>query len=124
MIASSSKVSLLSSNVALALTSGPALRWPGKAKNICLAIFAGSLLGYASNLVAEEVKIHNIEYPTRLYGDGVVIVTVESSNKKVECIAYKGDFPVGSGSGYTTARIANVNIHISQREGELSVKCS
>lgn len=73
--------------------------------------------------LAEEVKIANIEYPSHLYGEGGVVVTVESEKNKVECVAYRDGIPVGSGSGYTTARIANVTVLITERKGALTVKC-
>lgn len=73
---------------------------------------------------SESIKVHNIEYPSRLYGNNAAIVTVESSSKKVECVAYKGGIPVGSGSGYTIANIANVSILMSERSGDLTVKCN
>ena len=80
-------------------------------------VFAGSV-AYAGG-----VKIHNIEHPSHLYGEGGVEVTVESDKSKVECVAYRDGVPVGSGSGYTTARIANVAVLITQRKGALTVKC-
>jgi hypothetical protein len=76
-----------------------------------------------TNLRAEEVKVHNIEYPSRLYGEGAAVVTVESPNKTVACVAYRDGVPVGSGKGRTTAGIANVTILVSQRSGEFTVKC-
>jgi hypothetical protein len=72
---------------------------------------------------AEDVKVHNIEYPSRLYGEGGAVVTVESPNRNVTCIAYKDGVPVGSGEGRTKAGIANVTILVSQRSGKLTVKC-
>ncbi len=73
---------------------------------------------------AEGVKIHNVEYPSALYGEGGAVITVESSKAKVECVAYKDGVPVGSGSAYTTARIANIHIMLSRRKGHFTVKCS
>ncbi|WHZ30083.1 MAG: hypothetical protein OJF51_004885 [Nitrospira sp.] len=72
---------------------------------------------------AGEAKIHNIEYPSHLYGKGGVVTTVESDKPKVECVAYRDGVPVGSGSGYTTAGIANVTILITEKQGTLMVKC-
>ena len=73
--------------------------------------------------LADEVNIANIEYPSRLYGEGGVVITVESAKEKVECVAYRDGVPVGSGYGYTTARIANVTVLITERKGKLTVKC-
>lgn len=81
------------------------------------------LVVVSTTIVAGETKVHNIEYPSRLYGEGGVIVTAESDNKEVECIAYKDNVPVGSGSGFTKTRIANVTILISSRAGALTVRC-
>ena len=83
------------------------------------------LLAAASVLaLADEPKIHNVEFPSRLFGENAAVVTVESDKSKVECVAYRGGVPVGSGSGYTTAHIANVTVSVTQRNGELTVKCS
>ena len=73
---------------------------------------------------AEGVIIHNVDYPSVTGGEGVAVITVESSKAKVECVAYKDGVPVGSASGYTTARIANVIIVLSTRKGHFTVKCS
>jgi hypothetical protein len=72
---------------------------------------------------ADEVKVHNVEYPSRVYGNGAAIVTVEAKKRKAECIGYKDDVPVGSGSSssYTTANIANVTVLISERSGSFTV---
>lgn len=83
-----------------------------------------SLATLAAAAQAGDVKVHNVEYPSRLYGNGAVIVTVESSKSEVECVAFKGGVPVGSGRGLTTAGIANVTILISEKSGELTVRCS
>lgn len=72
---------------------------------------------------AEEVKIANVEYPSHLYGERGVVITVESGKHKVECVTYRDGVPVGSGSGYTTARIANVTVLITERKGALTVRC-
>jgi hypothetical protein len=77
----------------------------------------------ASATYAGEAKIHNIEYPSHLYGKRGVVVTVENDKPKVECVAYRDGVPVGAGSGYTTAGIANVTIFITERQGTLTVKC-
>ena len=82
------------------------------------------LIATSSVVLADEVNIANIEYPSRLYGEGGVVVTVESPKPKVECVAYRDSVPVGSGSGYTTARIANVTVLMTKREGKLTVKCT
>lgn len=81
------------------------------------------LVTAAPLVLADDVKIANIEYPSHLYGTGGVVITVESGKSKVECVAYRDGVPVGSGSGYTTARIANVTVLITERKGELTVKC-
>ncbi len=73
--------------------------------------------------LADEAKIHNIEYPSRLYGEHRAIVTVETNKPKIECVAYKDNIPVGSGSGYTKARIANVGVSVTRRPGRLTVRC-
>jgi hypothetical protein len=77
----------------------------------------------ATTTHAGETKVHNIEYPSNLYGKGGVVVTVESDKPKVECVAYRDGVPVGSGSGYTTAGIANVTVLITEKQGTLTVKC-
>ena len=93
-------------------------------KRIALMLVVATLAVIPNEEVqAADVKIHNIEYPSHIYGDGVVVVTVESSMDRVECVAYRDDVPVGSGDGYTTARIANVQILITKRSGKLTVKC-
>jgi hypothetical protein len=86
-----------------------------------VTVFA--LVTAAPLALADEVKIANIEYPSHLYGERGVVVTVESAKNKVECVAYRDGVPVGSGSGYTTARIANVTVLITERKGALTVKC-
>jgi hypothetical protein len=72
---------------------------------------------------AGEAKVHNIEYPSNLYGKSGVVVAVESDKPKVECVAYRDGVPVGSGSGHTTAGIANVTVFITEKQGTLTVKC-
>ena len=89
----------------------------------CKSAMAPLLVAASSVALADEVKIANIEYPSRLYGEGGIVVTVESAKEKVECVAYKDGVPVGSGSAYTTARIANVTVLMTERKGKLSVKC-
>lgn len=74
--------------------------------------------------LSAEATITNVEYPSRLYGEGGVVVTVETVKSKVECVAYKDNVPVGSGSGYTTARIANVTVLLTERKGALTVNCN
>lgn len=81
------------------------------------------LLASSSSGHADEVTVHNVEYPSSLYGEFGVVITVASAKEKVECVAYKGGVPVGSGSAFTTAGIANVSVLVSRRSGELSVRC-
>lgn len=85
-----------------------------------LGIVAGVVLAAGTS---STVKIDNIEFPSSVYGELGVVVTVESDKSKVECVAYRGGVPVGSGEAYTTARIANVSILITKRTGELTVEC-
>ena len=94
-------------------------RW-GIIRNSAMALV---LVATSAAALPEEVKIANIEHPSRLYGEGGVVVTVESAKKKVECVAYRDGVPVGSGSGYTTARIANVTVLMTERKGKLTIKC-
>lgn len=84
----------------------------------CALVTAGTLAH------AGEAKVHNIEYPSRLYGEYSAVITVESDKDKVECVAYRDGVPVGSGSGYTTAGIANVAVSVTKRAGTFTVKCS
>ncbi|HAU4884258.1 TPA: hypothetical protein F3L15_09535 [Aeromonas hydrophila] len=85
---------------------------------------AFALVTTGSLAQAGEVKVHNIEYPSRMYGEYRAVITVESDKSKVECVAYRDGVPVGSGSGYTTAGIANVDISVTKKEGAFTVKCS
>lgn len=87
------------------------------------SVMALVLIAASPVALADEVNIANIEYPSRLYGEGGVVITIESAKKKVECVAYRDGVPVGSGSGYTTARIANVIVLMTERKGKLTVKC-
>jgi len=59
----------------------------------------------------------------RALSEGALVITVESNNNQVECIAYKGRIPVGAGIGPTTAGIANVAVLIAQKQGVLTLKC-
>jgi len=92
-------------------------------KLLCRFGIALALAVVATTTHAGEAKVHNIEYPSNLYGKNAVVVTVESDRPKVECVAYRDGVPVGSGSGYTTAGIANVTVPITEKQGTLTVKC-
>lgn len=87
----------------------------------CVTGFALAVV--APLALAAEATVANIEYPSRLYGEGGVVVTVETAKSKIECVAYKDGVPVGSSSGYTTAGIANVTVLITERKGALTIKC-
>lgn len=87
-----------------------------------IAVFA--LITAGSLAHASEAKVHNIEFPSEVYGKHAAVITVESDKSKVECVAYRDGVPVGSGSGYTTARIANVTVSVTEKKGAFTVKCS
>lgn len=72
---------------------------------------------------SSELKIHHVEYPSRLYGVGAVNVVIESGARKVECVAYFDGIPSGSGYGYTTARIANFEVLVTPMAGRLTIRC-
>jgi hypothetical protein len=87
-------------------------------------VFGLALVLLAPSLAsAEDVKIHRVEFPSRLYGNYAAVVVVESSSNEVACVAYDNGTPVGSGSGYTTARIATVRVSVATPSGSLSVRC-
>ena len=84
----------------------------------CALVTAGTLAH------AGETKVHNVDFPSERYGERAAEITVESDNSEVECVAYRDGVPVGSGSGYTTAGIANVTVSVTKRAGAFTVKCS
>ena len=93
-------------------------------KKILAVLLAPAMLfKCAVTTASEPVVVHNIEYPSRLYEEGAAVITVESSSYNVRCIAYKDGVPVGSGEGFTTAKIANVTVLMSEKSGKLTVKC-
>ena len=83
-----------------------------------------ALLQIASPAAADNhVKIHNVEFPHRLFRDNAVEITVGSNKSRAECIAYRDGVPVGSAGGLTTAGIAKVVVHSTKRAGRLTVRC-
>jgi hypothetical protein len=86
-------------------------------------LVAGTTLWISSTAAAGELRIHNIEFTSALYGEGGAVITVESASPQIECVGYKDGVPVGSGSAFTTARIGSVTVLLSSKPEEFTVKC-
>lgn len=86
-----------------------------------ILITLAAVVMFSSPVMAAEnyVKIHNIS----VNSNAITQVTIESNKSVVECVVYKGGVPVGSGRGYTIARIANITISTTPRKGKVTVKC-
>jgi hypothetical protein len=83
---------------------------------------------YCPILNAQQIDatIHNVEYPSRMFGDLSALVTVEAPVNEITCIGYKGGVPVGSATtpSYDRDVIKSLRLPVAERPGILSVRCT